>query len=61
MFSGLGEAPKIPGLERDNEDQVMNGAENDHGPSGNVVEAVSLEKKRTMVEEPKPHLDNAKE
>ena len=57
----MGEAPKVPGLELENVDQVMI-AENDNGTSGNIVEAVSLEKKRTMVEETrKPDLESIKE
>jgi hypothetical protein len=57
----LGEAPKVPGLELESADQVMT-AENDNGISGNLVEAIALDKKRTMVEEtPKPHLDSMKE
>lgn len=61
MFSGMGEAPKVPGLERENNaDQVM--AENESGTTSNAVEMpVALDKKRTMNEESIKHVENVKE
>lgn len=62
VFSGMGEAPKVPGLENESADQVMTAAENENGTSASLGEAVSLDKKRTIVEEsPKPHLESIKE
>ncbi len=40
VFSGMGEVPKVPGLELENADQVMATADNDNGTSGSLVEAV---------------------
>jgi hypothetical protein len=58
----MGEVPKVPGLELESADQVMTAADNDNGTSGSLVEAVSLDKKRTMAEEsPKPNLESIKE
>ncbi len=54
--------PKVPGLELESADQVMTATDNENVTSGSLVEAVSLDKKRTMAEEsPKPNLESIKE